>query len=215
MRVSVLLLVALSAACAKRTAGPPQSFSAPIPVPQPATERTKLSPELQTLWERIEHAVGVRPPQPPEDADKDTIHEWAEGPFKDWLTRRRVATDYALQATFAMRTHPEYERGVGTALFAYMYEDIVGSIRGAPVPDHIAEDEGLLNIYLNALTELLEPYARLSAQAYYACVAIFAHHGDVSWWEWVTFCDQRGGEVVETYNLVPPEPEEDAEGVPF
>ena len=34
-----------------------------------------------------------------------------------------------------------------------MYEDMASSIRGAPVPENIAEDEGLLKVYLDSLTE--------------------------------------------------------------
>lgn len=215
MRAIVVLLVVLSTACGQRTARTPGPLLAPIPVPQPAVERFTMSPELQALWERIEQAVAVRPPEPPNEADEDTIKRWAAGPFKEWLQRRQAATDHALQAAFAMRAHPRHERGVGTTLFAYMYEDIVGSIRGAPVPEHIAKDEGLLKIYLDALTEMLEPYARLSAQAYYACIAIFAQLGDVAWWEWVTYCDAHGADVVETYGLEPPEPEEAVEAGPL
>lgn len=208
MIVWVLLVVA--SGCSKRTAQIPQPFTTPIPVPQPAVERVRLSPELQALWERVELAVDVRPPDPPDDATEMAVEQWADGPFKDWLLQRRTATDHALQAAFSMRPLPQYERAVASALFGYMYEDMASSIRGAPVPDNIAEDEGLLKIYLDSLTEHLQPFALLSAKAYYACIALFAKDGDVSWWEWVRYCDQRGSEVVDTFDLVPPEPDEPA-----
>jgi len=178
----------------------------PIPVPQPVYPREQLSTDLQLLWGRVEDAVAVRPPEPPEGASEEDIEAWAEGPFRDWLVRRREATDRALAATYNLRTHPLFERGIGTALFGYMYEDLASSIRGAPVPEHIAEDPGLLEIYTDALTEHLTPFAELSAKAYYACLALFLKLEDPQWGEWALYCDERGAEVVQTFNLEPPEP---------
>ncbi len=178
----------------------------PIPVPQPVYPREQLSTDLQLLWGRVEDAVAVRPPEPPEGSSKEQIEEWAEGPFHDWLMRRKEATDRALAATYGLRTHPMYERGIGTALFGYMYEDLASSIRGAPVPDDIAQDPGLLEIYTGALTEHLGPFAELSAKAYYACLALFVKLEDPQWGEWALYCDERGAEVVDTFGLIPAEP---------
>ena len=178
----------------------------PIPVPQPVYEREKLSADLQELWKRVEEAVAVRPPEPPDGDSADAINEWAESSFKDWLLQRQAATDRALAATHSLRTHPLFERGIGTALFGYMYEDMAGSIRGAPVPDGIAKDEELLEIYTDALTEHITPFAELSARAYYACLALFVKLDDPQWGEWAYYCDQRGAEVVDTFELEPPEP---------
>jgi hypothetical protein len=178
----------------------------PIPVPQPVVPREELSRDLQELWKRVEEAVAVRPPEPPEGASSDEINEWAEGAFRDWLLARQGATDRALAATQALRTHPLFERGMGTALFGYMYEDMAGSIRGAPVPESIALDEELLGIYTEALTEHITPFAELSAKAYYACLALFVKLNDPQWGEWAYYCDERGAEVVDTFELEPPEP---------
>ena len=87
-----------------------------------------------------------------------------------------------------------------------MYEDMASSIRGAPVPQHIAEDQELLDIYTAALTEHITPFAELSARAYYACVALFLKLDDPQWGQWAAYCDERGSEVVDTFDLEPPEP---------
>jgi hypothetical protein len=165
-----------------------------------------MSTELQLLWGRVEEAVAVQPPAPPELGTIEAIDAWAEGPFKEWLIVRRAATDRALQAAFALRRRPLFERAIGTALFGYMYEDLASGIRGAPVPDSIAADPGLLQIYSNALDEQLTPFAQLSAQAYYSCLALFSKLADVAWTDWASYCDERGAEVVETFHLEPPEP---------
>ena len=78
----------------------------PIPVPQPVYARSELSNDLQELWKRVEEAVAVRPPEPPEGASEEAIEAWAEGAFRDWLLQRQAATDRALAATHALRTHP-------------------------------------------------------------------------------------------------------------
>ena len=209
------IIVALGIGCAGRQTheGPQEVFVGPIPVPQPVYPREELSADLQELWNRVEEAVAVRPPEPPDGASQEIIESWAEGAFRDWLLRRQAATDRALAATHALRTHPLFERGIGTALFGYMYEDMAGSIRGAPVPENIAKDEGLLEIYTGALTEHLTPFAELSARAYYACVALFIKLDDPQWGEWAYYCDQRGGEVVDTFHLEPPEPGDPSETV--
>ena len=201
-------MVALSVGCAGRQTpdGEQEVVVSPIPVPQPVYPRAELSTDLQELWTRLEEAVAVRPPQPPDGATAEVIEGWAEGAFRDWLVPRPGATDRALAATHALRTHPLFERGIGTALFGYMYEDLAGSIRGAPVPEDIAEDKELLEIYTGALTEHLTPFAELSARAYYACLALFIKLDDPQWGEWAYYCNQRGSEVVDTFELEPPEP---------
>ena len=201
-------MLALGFGCAGRQTpdGSQELVVSPIPVPQPVYPREALSNDLQELWARVEEAVAVRPPEPPEGASADVIEAWAEGAFRQWLLQRQAATDRALAATHALKTHPLFERGIGTALFGYMYEDMAGSIRGAPVPDEIAADEELLEIYTGALTEHITPFAELSARAYYACVALFTKLDDPQWGEWAYYCDERGAEVVGTFKLQPPEP---------
>ncbi len=201
-------MLAFGIGCAGRQTpdGQQEVVVSPIPVPQPVYPRAELSNDLQELWSRVEEAVAVRPPQPPDDATAEVIESWAEGAFRDWLLQRQAATDRALAATHALRTHPLFERGIGTALFGYMYEDMAGSIRGAPVPENIAQDKELLEIYTGALTEHLTPFAELSAKAYYACMALFIKLDDPQWGEWAYYCDQRGSEVVDTFKLEPPEP---------
>jgi hypothetical protein len=204
----LLIVLALGFGCAGRQTpdGSQELVVSPIPVPQPVYPREALSNDLQELWARVEEAVAVRPPEPPEGASAEVIEAWAEGAFRQWLLQRQAATDRALAATHALKTHPLFERGIGTALFGYMYEDMAGSIRGAPVPDEIAADEELLEIYTGALTEHITPFAELSARAYYACVALFTKLDDPQWGEWAYYCDERGAEVVGTFKLQPPEP---------
>ncbi len=202
----IAFVVAIGCAGRQTPDGSQGHIVSPIPVPQPVYPREELSSGLQELWSRVEEAVAVRPPEPPSDASQETIEEWAEGSFREWLLRRVEATDRALAATHALRTHPLFERGIGTALFGYMYEDMAGSIRGAPVPENIARDKELLEIYTGALTEHLTPFAELSARAYYGCLALFLKLNDPQWGEWAHYCDQRGAEVVDTFDLEPPEP---------
>ncbi len=208
--VFLLLLVACGGrqAPTQTSAGASETVAAPIPVPMTAYPREQMSTELQLLWGRVEEAVAVQPPAPPELSTLEAIDAWAQGPFQDWLIVRQAATDRALQAAFALRPRPLYERAIGTALFGYMYEDLASGIRGAPVPDSIAADPGLLEIYSSALDKHLVPFAELSARAYYSCLALFSKLADVAWVEWAAYCDERGAEVVELFHLEPPEPVE-------
>ncbi|MBC7172584.1 MAG: hypothetical protein H5U40_09170 [Polyangiaceae bacterium] len=105
-----------------------------------------------------------------------------------------------------MREAPVEERAMGAGLFGYLYEDAVSSIRGAPIPEAVAADPELLAIYSERLNAALLPYARLSAQAYYGCVLLFREVEDERWGEWPAYCDERGSEVVDVFDLVPQEP---------
>ena len=216
MRGFLIVAIALVAGCAgssKRVSNSGDVFSQtppeanPLPVPIPPIARQDMSEEIQRLWLRIEKAVEVRPPHPPEADDSETIEAWSDGPFKLWVGERKKATDHALEATYALRARPNYEKAVGSALFGYMYEDMISGVRGAPVPREIAEDSGLLEIYSASLNSHLEEFARLSARAYYVCLATLVKHGQLQWAEWANYCEVRGGDVVETYKLAPPEPE--------
>ena len=216
VRTLLVLTVALVTGCGGRGNKPNDASDVvmptppeanPLPVPMPPIARQEMSEELQRLWLRIEKAVEVRPPDPPDGDDVESIEMWAEGPFKTWVEERQSATDVALEATYALRARPSYEKAVGSALFGYMYEDMISGVRGAPIPRNIAEDAGLLEIYSTKLNSHLENYARLSARAYYVCLATLVKHGELQWAEWADYCDVRGGDVVETYDLVPPEPE--------
>ena len=74
----------------------------------------------------------------------------------------------------------------------------------------IAKDAELLEIYTDALTEHITPFAELSARAYYACLALFVKLDDPQWGEWAHYCDARGAEVVDTFELEPPEPADES-----
>ena len=91
----LLIMVAFGIGCAGRQTpdGQQEVVVSPIPVPQPVYPRAELSTDLQELWSRVEEAVAVRPPQPPDGASAEVIESWAEGAFRDWLLQRQAATD--------------------------------------------------------------------------------------------------------------------------
>ncbi len=190
---------------------PPMRSTVPIPVPQPGRPREQLGAELQAVWERVELVIAITPPEPPAASTLEDIEAWAAGPFLDWIDRRRVATDHALEAMRAMREAPVEERAMGAALFGYLYEDTVSGIRGAPVPDAVAADPELLAVYTQALNAALVPYATMAAQAYYGCVMLFREVEDAAWSEWPGYCDARGAEIVEVFGLEPAEPADPAD----
>src|SRR5687767_1206976 len=140
----------------------PMRVTTPIPVPQPAVDRDSLSTPLQTLWDRIELAVAVRPPEPPAEATTDAITAWANGPFGEFLARRRDAVARAEAAITGVRGMSAIERGVAAALLGYVYEDGAAAIRGAPVPESIASDPEMLEVYTTTIDEVVAPIARAS-----------------------------------------------------
>lgn len=189
----------------------------PVPVPQPAVAREAMSEPLQQLWTQIEETVSVRPPDPPAEATTEAIQAWAQGPFREWLVARREATSRAAAASRDVPEDPVHERAIAAALLAYALEDMVADVRGAPVPDDIANDPELLEIYANSLSEVLRPLASEAVVAYAFCQQRFASLGDESeWLPWRAYCVQRGREVIEVYELTPegavPPSDEPSEG---
>lgn len=178
----------------------------PIPVPQPAIPRERLSAPLQHLWDLVETAVAVRPPEPPTEATQEAIVAWASGPFNEWVGRRAEAVRAVEAAEEPMHTATGAERGVAAALFGYLYEETAAAARGAPVPADLAADAELLHEYDQALLESLTRYAQASAISYTACVRAFAELSDQAWSEWGPYCLEHGREVVQVFRLFAPEP---------
>lgn len=173
----------------------------PIPVPQPAIAREEMSPELQQLWELVETAIALRPPEPPEGASLETVNAWAEGELAAWLTRRLEASTAVQDALAPLEGQPAHERGVAAGLYAYLQESTVADVRGAPIPVSIATDAELLHVYDESMLAALLPYARVALQAYRFCDAAFSEGEDPAWEEWAAYCRARGEEVGRVYAI--------------
>lgn len=181
----------------------------PIPVPQPAIAREQMSPDLDALWERVELAVAIRPPEAPPDAATETIEAWAEGPFAEWLAERSAASADVQAALSTLEDEPAHERGIAAGLFGYLHEDMVADVRGAPIPESISSDAELLRIYDESMLSALLPFVRVAAQAYRFCEAAFAESGEEAWSPWASYCQQRFLDITRIYVLseAPPQDE--------
>lgn len=179
----------------------PIRTTTPIPVPSPPIEREALSAELQRVWDLVEAAIAIRPPEPPTEASHEAVQAWAEGPFAEWITRRVEATSTAEEALLPLEGAPPYERGVAGGLIGYLHEDTAADVRGAPIEQGIADDPELLQAYSDAMTAALHPFAERSVQAYRFCSAAFDEVGDSSWEEWASYCDDRAQEVIEVFRV--------------
>lgn len=194
----------------------PIRTTTPIPVPQPAIAREAMSPELQQLWDRVEEAVAVRPPEPPADASLESVEAWAAGPFAEWLGRRTEAATAVQDALGPLEGHPAHERGVAAGLYAYLQEDMVADVRGAPIPDSISSDPELLGIYDQSMLRALEPYAVAAVTGYRFCDAAFTEGGAPEWEEWAAYCRDRAEDIAQVYAIdqTPGAAEPDASSAP-
>lgn len=179
----------------------PIRTTTPIPFPQPAIAREQMSPELQRVWELVEVAVAIRPPEPPTDHSLDGVNAWAQGPFSEWLARRAQASNEAQEAITPLEEAPPHERGVAAGLLGYLYETTCADVRGAPIPDPIASDPALLGTYDRAMHDGLLPYARVSVQAYRFCGAAFEEANSEQWGEWSNYCSDRAGDVADVFSI--------------
>ncbi len=198
----------------------PMRTTIPVPVPQPAVARDDLSEPLRRFWTSIEETVAIRPPEGPAEASSEAVQAWADGPFAEWIARRREAMGEAVGIGEQIADEPPYERGVAAALLGYALEDFVFDVRGSPVPADIAADAELLAIYVSSLQEALRPLAQEAVGSYAYCQQRFLPLGDDSeWLPWRAYCVQRGREMIEVFQLVPAQQEggedaPEAEGEP-
>lgn len=181
---------------------PVMRTTTPIPVPQPALARESLHAGVQRVWELVERALELRPPEPPSEGTAEALDAWAAGPFRQWFGARRAAMDEVAAAVLELgESTPRQQVAVAAALLGYAYEDMAAGVRGAPVPEEIAADPELLDVYVQALSGATQPLAVEAARGYAGCVRIFTEAGAEPWGEWAAYCDQRGAEVVETFGL--------------
>ncbi len=191
--------------------GSPRSFHLRAPVPQPAVPREALSEALQNVWTRTEEIVADRPPEPPAEATEEAIAAWANDPFAPWVERRRLAIE-ALEPLVAEIGETSVERPLAGAFFGYMYEDTAAGIRGAPVPDDLAHDAELLDIYVHTLDEALRPFAQRALESYAYCATVLARQPDETWLEWARYCLERGRDVGEVFHFTAGSADESADG---
>lgn len=187
---------------------PVMRATVPVPVPQPAVAREQVSDPLQNLWTSVEETVAIRPPEPPADDSVEAADAWAQGPFAAWIGTRASSMRSTIELGEGVGDAPPYERAVAAALIAYALEDFVADVRGAPVPGSIATDPELLEVYVASMNDTVRPLA-VEAVTYYAfCTQRLTALGDDSpWLPWRAYCTQRGQEMVELYELQPPDDE--------
>jgi hypothetical protein len=184
-------------------------------VPQPAVAREDMSDPLQRFWTQIEETVAIRPPEPPPEATQEAVQAWADGPFTEWIQTRRTSMEAAVSTSEGVPDRPPYERAVAAALLGYALEDFAADVRGAPIPDDIARDAELLEVYVANLREVTQPIAHEAIGAYAFCQQRLAPLGDDSdWLPWRAYCVQRGQELIQVYELAPVEPDPDDQPSP-
>jgi hypothetical protein len=176
----------------------------PVPVPQPAVRRERLSTALQAVWTRVEEQVSVRRPAGPEEETVENVQAWANGPFYQWVQARRRHLEETRELLVAVPDDPPHERAVALALFAYAFEDFGAQIAGAPVPADIAADDELRSIYVRSLNEATVPVGQRAMELYADCQQRLVRLGDDSpWLPWRAYCVQRGQQIIEGYGLAP------------
>jgi uncharacterized protein YceK len=172
-----------------------------IPVPSSGVPRHQLSAPLRDIWSRVEAASAMVAPEFTGDRTMEAINAWVAQEFMAWATARGAASAAVAQEAGLLASGSD-EYGVAGALVGYTYEEFVIAFRGAPVPDDIAADPELLQIYIDALTSASEPMARQAAAAFGACARTLAPLGPESpWVEWAQYCLYRATEVNEVYRL--------------
>jgi len=174
----------------------------PVPVPQPAVARDRLSQPVQATWLEIEQAIAQRPPEPPSASDGDALTVWYRDAFGPWLTGRLDARTRAEGHAAELEGAAPFERGVAAGLVGYFQEQTMFEVRGAPIPDSIAGDAELLAVYTRSLDEALAPMALRAVEAFRFCMGAFDELGEglAPWQEWRDWCQDRGEEIVRVYS---------------
>lgn len=172
-----------------------------IPVPSSGVPRHQMSAALQELWRRVEEASAMSPPEFDGEPTSEAVTAWTEEHFGPWAQARMNMTSAIVGSADAF-TPGSAEAGVAGALVGYSLEEFVIAFRGAPIPQEIAADPELLEVFITALTAASEPIARQAGAAYGVCARTLAPLGQESpWVEWAQYCLYRATEVNEVYRL--------------
>ena len=172
-----------------------------IPVPSSGVPRHQMSAELQALWGSVEDASAMAPPEYDGELTLELINVWSEQHFSPWA-QARMAVTLAIVESARVFTPDSPEAGVAGALVGYSLEEFVIAFRGAPIPEDIAADAELLEIFIASLTGASQPIARQAGSAYGVCARTLAPLGPESHWvEWAQYCLFRAQEVNDVYHL--------------
>ncbi|MEM9193226.1 MAG: tetratricopeptide repeat protein [Myxococcota bacterium] len=101
----------------------------------------------------------------------DRVNSWAQDDFAGWITEKREAV-MAAQAEYERIAALEIPRWeiAAAARIGEMWRSFVDEFRDAPIPTEIENDPELFDIYVGALDEQSEPFAREAISKFEFCL---------------------------------------------
>jgi tetratricopeptide (TPR) repeat protein len=101
----------------------------------------------------------------------ERVNAWATGDFMPWVGRKREAL-LAAQAEYEKIAALEIPRWeiAAAARIGEMWRSFVDEFRDAPVPDEIANDDELFDIYVGALDEQSQPFQQQAIDKFEFCL---------------------------------------------
>ncbi|MEM1173079.1 MAG: hypothetical protein AAGJ08_29455 [Cyanobacteria bacterium P01_H01_bin.35] len=174
-------------------------------IPKPPISREKLSVGVQRIWAQTEIIIAVRPPKPPACDSVGSIADWMQESFSPWVNKRYTSVkklEKSLQGKKSIAQLSLEEKGFGTGLFAYIYDNTLSAIDSIPIPRIIAEDEEAMMVYMRGLRTKIRPVLTATISLYHDCKQFFFYDRDPAWLRWGQYCEQRENSLRAKFKFV-------------
>lgn len=158
-------------------------------LPDPDVVDAELTPRMRAGLELAEESFAVQAPPPPSSRAALELTDWAEGPLRDWLTRKTAAIQEARHELDAAAEESHRQRIMGGAVVGLMYEDVARVLRSVPAPEDLEDEPEILEIYQQVLESQARPFLETARRAYHACTLNASEPESMR--HWSRFCRGR------------------------
>lgn len=144
-----------------------------------------------------EETMGDARPPLDGDATAAEMHEWVEGPLRQWLLRRAHGIRDARAALAPAEDGEDAEHIVAAAIVGVLYADLAWQIAEIAIPRAVRGDELGALAMRNALLEMSSPLFDQALSAFGACASSAVGSADPTVERWARFCDDESERLVE------------------
>lgn len=125
------------------------------------------------------------------------VHDWVEGPLREWLLRRAHGIRDARAALAPAEDGEDAEHIVAAAIVGVLYADLAWAIAQIVIPRAVRDDELGALAMRNALLEMSSPLFDQALSAFGACASSAVGSADPTVERWARFCDDESERLVD------------------
>lgn len=165
---------------------------------------SELTSEMRMARLLSAESLQLHAPEPPAGRSAAEITSWSEDKLKPWLEQKQKRAQAAQEELDRAAVQNHRQRIVAGALMGLVFEDIARDLLIVPVPQELASEPEIADIFHELMLKQAEPYLQHARLAYNACAGNAQGLRSMSHWE--PFCLGRSDSLP---NNSEAEPEQD------